>query len=136
MPSYSARSRERLEMCHPDLQFLFNRVIECFDCSILAGHRGAAQQEMLFRTGKTKVRWPESKHNSEPSLAVDVAPYPVDWNLRDPQALKRWYYFGGLVMGLAQAFGIRLRWGGDWDRDSEFDDQTFNDLPHFELTDR
>jgi len=31
--------------------------------------------------------------------------------------------------------GIRLRWGGDWDGDTELDDNKFDDLPHFELDD-
>ena len=25
-----------------------------------------------------------------------------------------------------------IHWGGDWDRDTEVNDQTFNDLAHFE----
>ena len=24
-----------------------------------------------------------------------------------------------------------LKWGGDWDNDGDFDDQTFNDYPHW-----
>ncbi len=39
------------------------------------------------------------------------------------------------MLAAAHDLGIELRWGGDWDRDAEFDDQTFNDLPHFELYD-
>jgi peptidoglycan L-alanyl-D-glutamate endopeptidase CwlK len=26
-----------------------------------------------------------------------------------------------------------IRWGGDWDGDQDFRDQTFDDLAHFEL---
>jgi peptidoglycan L-alanyl-D-glutamate endopeptidase CwlK len=36
-------------------------------------------------------------------------------------------------MGIAAKMGIKIRWGGDWDRDEELHDQTFFDLPHFEL---
>ncbi len=133
MPRFSRGSSARLSTCHPDLQFLFNRVIEVYDCSILAGHRGQEEQERLFREGKTKVHWPDGKHNVEPSLAVDAVPYPLKWDLGDPEVLKQWYYFGGLVLGMAKAYNIPLLWGGDWDRDGEFTDQKFHDLPHFEL---
>jgi peptidoglycan L-alanyl-D-glutamate endopeptidase CwlK len=112
---------------------LFNRVIEIYDCSILAGHRGQEEQERLFSAGKTKAHWRESAHNSEPSRAVDAAPYPVKWDLGDPEVLKQWYHFGGLVLGMAKAYDIPILWGGDWDRDGEFTDQKFHDLPHFEL---
>ena len=29
--------------------------------------------------------------------------------------------------------GIPVRWGGDWDDDTEVKDTGFKDLPHFEL---
>jgi len=49
-------------------------------------------------------------------------------------ALIRFYDFGGYVLGSAERLGVPLRWGGDWDRDHDvFDDQTFQDLVHFEL---
>ena len=36
-------------------------------------------------------------------------------------------------MGVASQMGIKIRWGGDWDRDTDLSDNRFNDLPHFEL---
>jgi peptidoglycan L-alanyl-D-glutamate endopeptidase CwlK len=133
MPRFSRQSKANLATCHPDIQFLFNRVIQIYDCSILDGHRGRERQERYFRDGKSKVHWPDSKHNNLPSLAVDACPYPEKWDLEDPEILKQWYYFGGLVLGMAKAYNIPLRWGGDWDRDGEFTDQKFHDLGHFEL---
>ena len=41
--------------------------------------------------------------------------------------------FAGYVQGVAEQLGIKIRWGGDWDSDFDFKDQTFNDLVHFEL---
>jgi hypothetical protein len=61
-------------------------------------------------------------------LAVDVAPYPVDWNDKE-----RFYYFAGFVKGVASSLGISIRWGGDWNSDNNLKNQTFFDLPHFEL---
>ena len=49
-------------------------------------------------------------------------------------ALIRFYDFGGYVVGAAHRLGVPIRWGGDWDQDHDvFDDQTFQDLVHFEI---
>ena len=74
--------------------------------------------------------YPNSKHNKLPSKAVDVAPYPIDWN--DPD---RFYHFAGYVRGIAEGMGIKIRWGGDWNGNFDLKDQNFYDLPHFELLD-
>ena len=128
MPRFSARSMERLETCHPELQRLFRVVVRGFDCTILCGHRGEAEQNKAFASGRSRLRWPNSKHNGRPSLSVDVAPYPLAWG-----GTMRIYRFAGYVRGVAYGLGIRVRWGGDWDGDTDLSDQRFNDLPHFEL---
>ena len=128
MPRFGSRSRSKLETCHEDLQKVFNEVIKHFDCTILEGTRPKELQDEYYRTGKSKVKYPNSKHNSSPSRAVDVAPYPIKW-----QDTDRFYFFAGYVKGIASQMGIELRWGGDWDSDTEVGDQTFMDLPHFEL---
>lgn len=130
MPNYSRKSSEKLGTCDDRLQLIFNEVIKQFDCSILQGHRGEEEQNEKYRNGLSKVQYPNSKHNSLPSLAVDVAPYPIDWNDRE-----RFCYFAGYVKGIASSLGIKLRWGGDWDRDTQVKDNNFDDLPHFELVD-
>ena len=128
MPKFSERSNKALRGCHPDLQRLFKEVVKHFDCVILQGHRGEKLQDEYYRTGKSKLQYPMSKHNSLPSLAVDVAPYPINWNDKE-----RFYYFAGYVKGLADQMDIEIRWGGDWDGDTKVSDQTFMDLPHYEL---
>lgn len=129
MAEYGSRSRSNLETAHRDLQKLFNIVILHYDCSILEGHRGEFDQNKYYDEGKSKLQWPASKHNKSPSLAVDAAPYPIDW--RDE---KRFYHFAGFVKGCAAMMGLKLRWGGDWDSDNDLNDQTFMDLCHFEIT--
>ena len=42
-------------------------------------------------------------------------------------------YFAGVVKGIASQMGIGIRWGGDWDMDTEVKDNRFDDLVHFEL---
>ena len=128
MPSFGQRSRQRLTTCHTDLQILLEAVVQHYDCTIIQGHRGEDFQNEAFETGKSKLPWPMSKHNKIPSLAVDVAPWPIDWD-----DLNRFRVFGGFVLGVAATLGINIRWGGDWDGDWVFNDQRFNDLPHFEL---
>jgi len=128
MPKFGKTSADRLATCHPDLQKLFNEVVKNYDCSVLQGIRPKEEQDEYFRTGRSKVQYPNSKHNSDPSMAADVAPYPIDWN-----NTNRFYHFAGYVIATADQLGIKLRWGGDWDSDKDFSDQNFNDLPHFEI---
>tara|TARA_Y100001963_G_scaffold57378_1_gene80296 strand:+ start:6566 stop:6973 length:408 start_codon:yes stop_codon:yes gene_type:complete len=128
MPKFGKRSRERLATCDKRLQDIFNEVIQFVDCSILEGHREEERQNALFDEGKTLVKYPDGRHNSNPSRAVDVTPYPVDWEDRERQTL-----FAGFVLGLARSKGIKLRWGGDWDQDFQVMDNRFDDFPHFEL---
>ena len=128
MPSFSERSKDRLSTCEPKLQELFNAVVGQFDCTILEGHRGQERQDRLYDERRSQLRYPNGRHNKLPSQAVDVAPYPVDW-----QNIRRFYLFAGYVLGIAEGMGISIRWGGDWDMDTEITDQTFNDLVHFEV---
>ena len=130
MPSFGEKSTEQLKTCHPDLQLIFNAVVKSFDCSIMCGYRGYKEQMQAYNSKpqKSKLKYPDSKHNKIPSQAVDVVPYPIDW-----KNINRFYYFGGYVKRIAEELNIKIKWGGDWDSDTLTDDQTFMDLPHFEL---
>lgn len=128
MPSFGAASRKKLDTCHPDLIALCELVIENYDFSVLEGRRSDSRQEELFRQGKSKLRAGQSKHNGDISLAVDIAPYPIDWD-----NAKRFFLLAGMMFQGAADMGIRIRWGGDWDRDWVHTDQSFHDLPHFEF---
>lgn len=128
MAKFSKRSKEKLNTCDIRLQRLFSKVVKHFDCTILQGHRGEEEQQEYFETGRSKLQFPESKHNKTPSLAADVAPYPINWKDKE-----RFYYFAGFVKAMAIEMKMKIRWGGDWDSDTMIDDQTFFDLPHFEL---
>lgn len=125
---FGARSKRNLSEAHPDLQRLFNAVILIIDCSIIEGFRSEEEQNKAYFSGKSKLGWPDSKHNKRPSLAVDALPYPIDWN-----DTKRFYYFAGIVMATAKLIGVKVRWGGDWNMNQDLNDQTFYDLVHFEL---
>lgn len=129
MPKFSSRSANILAECHTDLQRVFNEVIKSWDCTVIEGKRSEEKQKENVAKGVSKTL--NSKHVyplGQPSLAVDVAPYPVVWG-----DTNRFYAFAGFVLGTAAQLGIKLRWGGDWDSDRDLRDQKFIDLPHFEL---
>ena len=128
MPRFSEKSISKLATCDPRLQRVFHEVVANFDCTILEGHRNRERQNRMVEEGKSQVRWPDGKHNTVPSKAVDVCPYPIGWDDRERQTL-----FAGFVLASAKAMGIELRWGGDWNRDTEVRDNTFDDLVHFEI---
>lgn len=128
MPSFGEKSLAKLDTCDRRLQEICSLVIENYDFTILEGHRSNERQDELYRQGKSKLQAGESKHNASPSLAVDIAPYPIDWG-----DTNRFYLLAGFMFQAAAELNIQLRWGGDWDGDWEHEDQTFHDLPHFEV---
>ena len=128
MPKFGYKSKKRLKTCDEDLVFLFEEVVKYFDCTVLEGHRGKRLQNKYFKEGKSKLQYPDGNHNKIPSFAVDVVPYPIDWEDRE-----RMTYFAGFVKGIAIMLGIPIRWGGDWNGNNDLKDNNFDDLPHFEL---
>lgn len=54
-------------------------VVKRFDITVLCGHRGEAEQNAAYAAGNSKLKWPNSKHNKTPSEAVDIVPYPINW---------------------------------------------------------
>ena len=128
MANFGTESRKRLDTCHPDIITLCELVIDNYDFTVLEGFRSNTRQDDLFRQGKSKLQAGESKHNNDPSLAVDIAPYPIDWD-----DVGRFYLLAGFMFQASTQVGVTLRWGGDWDRDWIHTDQTWFDLPHFEL---
>jgi len=117
---FSPRSTTNLDTCVEPLRLLFREVIKHMDCTVVCGHRDEAAQEEAFRTGRSKARWGESLHNSFPSLAVDVVPYPIDW-----EDITRFEHFAGFVLGVATQMGISIEWGGRW--------TSIVDRPHFQM---
>jgi len=136
LPKFSSRSRAALDSCDARLVRLFDEVVKRYDCAVLEGRRSKERQAELVRAGKSKTM--NSKHLRDPSMACDVVPYPVDWTRRGQDRMR---HFAGYVFGVANQLGISgLVWGGDWDGDVFTDkrgmtDQSFYDLPHFELSD-
>ena len=120
MYKFSEKSKEQLKTCHPLLQEICNEAIKEYDFSVLCGFRGAEAQDEAYFSGKSNARWGESAHNKKPSLAVDLAPYPIDWKDKD-----RFIYLARVMKDIASKKNIQLIWGGDF--------QNLKDLGHFEI---
>jgi hypothetical protein len=125
---FGKTSKKNLNEAHPLLQEIFNEVIQIFNCSVIEGHRTEAEQNKAYERKQSKLKYPKSKHNKVPSLAVDVIPYPVDW-----KDTNRFCLLAGVVKGIAHSKDIKIRWGGDWNGNNYCTDEHFLDMPHFEL---
>ena len=131
MAKFSKISLKRLHECDPRIVFLFSLAIKNGpDFSVRCGHRSLEDQLAAYNAGNSQII--KGKHNEIPSLAIDVDPYPIDFN-----NFERYYQLGHYIMGIAHAYSIPLRWGSDWDQDWTLvvndPDETFNDPGHFEL---
>ena len=132
MPRFGKRSRDRLKGVDPRLVVVLERVCKHFDITVIEGLRSQERQNELVEQGKSKTKF--GKHVQ--GKAVDIAPYPIDWNARDD-----FHYLGGFVLGVAASMGVKIRWGGDWNASSTFQgkrttkDNSFDDLVHFEILD-
>ena len=138
MYKFSKRSKGNLATADEKLQLLFNEVIKEIDCTIICGHRTPEEQFELFKNGRERVDgwWTvtdkskvvtnldgttkKSRHNYYPSKAVDVVPYPLDWNDIDSFKL-----LASVVKRKALELGIDVEWGGDW--------KSFKDYPHWQI---
>lgn len=144
MPKFGESSKSKLQSCVPELQQVANKAIEVVDFSILVGHRGKADQEKAFAEGRSKLNFPESNHNSQPSKAFDFAPYPQGFanteSTADPKkrmfAMMRFAFIAGVLVGIGHALGIKLRSGLDWNRNGNSEDERFLDAPHIEIDDK
>ena len=132
MPSFGKRSQERLRGVDSRLINVLNKVVKYFDVTVIEGVRSQDRQNELVAQGKSKTKF--GKHVE--GKAVDIAPYPIDWQSRDD-----FHYLGGFVLGVASKMGIDIRWGGDWSDSSLSEnarttkDNSFDDLVHFEIKD-
>ncbi len=128
MPAFGKDSELKLQKLHPDLQKILIHLIKIYDFKILETYRNEEDQNKAFNEGKSKLKYPQSKHNKIPSLAVDIAPWPINWNDHES-----FVYMAGMFMGIASELGIKVRWGNDWNKNNKLNDEKFIDSPHFEL---
>lgn len=124
-------SLARYDTLHPALQMLVLTILERMDVTVVCGHRSKEEQNKAVNEGKSSLRYPKSKHNSDPSLAVDIAPYirkkGVQWGVAEVSHMQ------GRIAEIAEYLNIPLRWGGDWDGDGDSSEHKLRDYVHIEL---
>lgn len=124
----SRASAEKLNTVRMELRQVVLKAFETvpFDVTVIEGYRNKDRQDQLFAEGKTKVR--VSRHQS--GFAVDLCPYPVDWNDK-----ARFITLAEHMFAAAKELGVTIRWGGNWSRDNVHDKppSSFVDMPHFEI---
>ena len=129
---YSQASLKQRATLHPDLQRVLDEALKIYDFSIIEGFRSKEAQNLAYAKGNSQKQWPNGEHNSWPSKAADIMPYPVDWS--DTAAnLQRCCLLAGIVIATAFKLGIKIRWGGDWNSNGDTRDEHFRDYGHFEL---
>lgn len=139
MYALSPASIRKLEGVHPDLVRVVKQAIRITnqDFSILEGVRTPERQKKLYAQGRTEpgeiVTWTlKSNHFINPETgyghAVDIVPYPLDWN--DP---KKFDAIAKAMFSAAKELKVNLRWGADWDQDGKPREKGESDSPHFEL---
>lgn len=124
MPKFSKVSAERLESCDHRLQSILIEVIDSYDFAVVDGYRDEFTQNKYYETGRSRLKFPNSKHNIYPSKAVDVCPYVEGVGLVWDDNWM-WNELAIRILQEGHRQGTRLRWGGTW--------KTFIDKPHFEL---
>ena len=150
MAKFGQKSESLLAHLDEGLVAVNRKAIEVIDYSIIYTFRGQKLQDELFAKKVSKLKFPNSKHNSYPAKAFDFGPYPILWPQEDElrkgiaendsvlirkymKATSRFYLVGGVILDAANSLGVSIRWGADWDGDGDIMDQTFDDLGHIEL---
>jgi peptidoglycan L-alanyl-D-glutamate endopeptidase CwlK len=112
------RSLQSLSGVHPDMVAVVKRAIEIteVDFTVIEGIRNINRQRELLKAGRSTTL--NSRHLT--GHAVDMVPYPVDW-----EDLERFELMAEAMKEAAEELKIPIVWGGDW--------KGFYDAPHFEL---
>ena len=154
MHKLGVTSKRRLITCDSDLQLIIKESIKVsqIDFGVAQGERTVEQQQQYFNEGKSKVNPRAYKTTEEllkrgkhivdgiirtESQAVDIYAYingKASWDINSL------CYIGGVITSTATKLyqegkiDYKLRWGGNWNSDGVIiTDQSFQDLPHYEL---
>lgn len=107
------------------IEYWFYRIKEEFPTAHIAYvFRNKAEQDQMVKEGKSKLKWPNSKHNAfkngkRASLAMDL------FSLTDSGAAEfRMGYYVQIANWLEDQ-NAPIEWGGDWAH--------FKDGPHFQV---
>jgi len=94
------------------------------------GLRTTERQKEIYDSGASKVDGVSKLSKHQSGKAFDFVCYDdsgLTWNP------DHYFIVWGVIYACGVQKGLHLRWGGNWDGDSNFNDQTFNDLGHVEI---
>jgi peptidoglycan LD-endopeptidase CwlK len=125
MIKLSNSSKEKLATCCKDIQDIVNYAADNgdIDFTVICGHRGKEEQEAALKSGASKAKFGQSGHNQLPSIAIDIVPYPIDWN-----DLERFKKLAAWILECSGKLGKKLYWGGNWPK--------FRDYPHYSINNK
>jgi len=108
---------EKLIHAHPTIREWFHQVKDAYQTiHTSCVYRDEVAQMEAFQEGRSHVKWPNSKHNQMPSLAIDLFEITPDGVAKfDPVMMTK----------INGHFGAALRWGGDFEK--------LKDFVHFEI---
>lgn len=151
---FGRNSKKKLIQAHPDLKLIFKYGIACssIDFGISCINRTYSEQLEEYVSGRSHLDPRNPKHLLAAKHVVSVDK-PLSeagdiyiWHPDKELQRKLMYDVGSLchVAGVLQTTAKTLyaagktshilRWGGNWDMDGVvLKDQSFDDLPHFEL---
>lgn len=138
MPNFSKRSKKNISEVHHDLQQLCYEAIQVIDFAVIEGYRPEFEQNSAYELGNSTLKYPDSKHNKKPAEAIDIIPF-VRGRFTGWEDREAFVFLAGHMLAIAEKLykdgriTHRLRWGGDWNMNHDLSDQSFDDLPHFEL---
>lgn len=100
MFKFGKKSEKCLKELDSRLQALARLMMskQVMDFAVICGHRNEAEQNAAFAAGRSKVKYPASKHNTNPARAYDRVPYPIplnaagEWDDKSPHGSvwRRW----------------------------------------------
>ena len=126
-------SLARLKGVDECLVKVVKRAIEIseIDFTVMEGVRTLDRQRELYAQGRTApgkiVTWTMKSRHIE-GKAVDLVPYPLDWN-----DIEKFNKIKDAMFQAAREQDVNLRWGADWDGDGKYREKGEYDSPHFEL---
>lgn len=152
-------SQKQYDTLHSDLKTVVQWVLmHCLvDFTITEGHRPIERQFELYKKGRefvngrwklVKPKWKvtnidgykvKGKHNYDPSLALDFCAYvpgkvkELMWDTVHLTYIGASFIAAGEALYGQGAISHKVRWGGNWDKDGDLDDNNFYDRPHVEL---
>lgn len=119
---------KKLEEADPRLAAWFHDYVkpQFPDAHISCAWRGQLDQDRAYLEGKSRLKFPKSKHNrisdgKPASLALDLFRLLPDGKAEFPPG----FYFQ--IAEVVRENKVPIEWGGDWRA------KGFTDMPHFEI---